>query len=122
MKHHQPTTPLFRFFAIVACFIAASAFAGHPTMGAAQHHLHEAADSLNKAKTSVHPIEDLQSAIHSLDEAIHNKKGHRADAVPIVERAIAEIKAGNRVAADKTINEALAQIEKAVAAGHKNLK
>jgi hypothetical protein len=122
VKLHQPTVPLFRILPIIACFIAASAFAGHPTMGVAQHHLHEAADSLNKAKTSVHPIEDLQSAIHSLEEALHNKKGHRAEAVPIVEKAIAEIKAGNRVAADKTINEALTEIEKAVAAGHKNLK
>ena len=91
-------------------------------MGVAQHHLHEAADSLNKAKASADPTVELQKAIKSLDEALHNKSGHRADAIPIIEKAIAEIKAGNRVAADKSINDALADIEKAVAAGHKNLK
>ena len=79
-------------------------------MGVAQHNLHEAADSLNKAKTSTDPIVELQKAIHSLDEALHNKKGHRAEAVPIIERAIAQIKAGKRLDADKTINEALAEV------------
>jgi Tfp pilus assembly protein PilF len=91
-------------------------------MGVAQHHLHEAADFLNKAKTSIEPIVELQKAINALDQALHNKKGHRESAKPIIERAIAEIKAGRRIAADKTINEALAEIDRAVAAGHKNLK
>jgi Tfp pilus assembly protein PilF len=113
---------LSRVFSIIACFITGSAFAGHPTMGVAQHNLHEAADSLNKAKTSAQPIVELQKAVNSLDEALHNKKGHRAEAVPIIERAIVQIKAGNRIDADKTIDEALAEIDKAVGAGHKNLK
>jgi tetratricopeptide (TPR) repeat protein len=122
MKFTQPITSLLRLFSIIACLIAASAFAGHPTMGVAQQHLHEAADALNKAKTSTQPIVELQKAINSLDEALHNKKGHRAAAVPIIERAIAEFKQGNRNAAYKTVDEALAEIDKAVAAGHKNLK
>lgn len=122
MNHRQPITPLFRILSIIACFLVASAFAGHPTMGVAQHNLHEAADALNKAKTSSHPVVELQKAINSLDKALHNKKGHRSGAVPIIERAIAQIKTGNRIDASKTINEALAEIDKAVAAGHKNLK
>jgi hypothetical protein len=122
MKYSQPATTLFRCAAIVACLIAGSAFGKGPTMGVAQHNLHEAADSLNKAKTSTQPIVELQKAINSLDEALHNKKGHRAEAVPIIERAIAQFKSGNRLDGYKTINEALAEIDKAVAAGHKNLK
>lgn len=121
MKHPHTSALLLRFVAIILGFLAATAI-GAPTMGVAQQNLHDAADALNKARTSANPIVELQKAEHSLDEALHNKKGHRSAAVPIIERAIAEIKAGNRIAADKSINEALGEIDKAVAAGHKSLK
>ncbi len=121
MKTKHTASHLLHFFSIIISFIAVTAF-GAPTMGVAQQHLHDAADALNKAKTSAQPIVELQKAERSLGEALHNKQGHRAVTLPFIEKAIAEIKAGNRIAADKSINEALGEIEKAVAAGHKNLK
>jgi|ERR1043166_2238891 hypothetical protein len=103
----------------VSAFAAASAL-GAPTMGAAQQHIHDAADSLHKAQSSANPVEDLQNARHSLEEARHNKQGNRADAIASIDKAIAELKVGNRIDADKDITAALKEIEDAAAAGHKN--
>jgi hypothetical protein len=40
--------------------------------------------------------------------------------MPIVSKAIGELKAGNRIAADKWINDAISEVDKAVGAGHKH--
>jgi len=120
MKHHRKTTSLFRFSSIILCFIAATAFGGTVHVGGIQPNMHGAADALHKAKTSAHPIEDLQAALKLLREGAHDKDGHREAAMPIVAKAIGELKAGNRIAADKWINEAIGEVDKAVGAGHKH--
>jgi len=107
---------------ITTGLLSTPAFAGHPTMGVAQDHMHLAADSLHKAKGSTNPLADLENALGQLDIALHNKIGHRAEAAKIVELAIAQFKQGDRVAVDKSITEALAEIDKAVEIGHRNLK
>jgi hypothetical protein len=42
----------------------------------------------------VNALEDLRAARHQLEIAEQDKGGHRAAAIPIVDNAIAEVKAG----------------------------
>ncbi len=119
MNRHRLTK---LFLPIAACLLSTSSFAGHPTMGVAQDHMHEASNALNRAKGAANPVTELESALAQLDEALHNKKGHRTGAALIVEKAIEQFKQGDRVAGDKSITEALSEIEKGVEAGHRNLK
>jgi isocitrate/isopropylmalate dehydrogenase len=79
--------------------------------------MHEALDALHRAKTSANPVADLQAASLALRHGAHDKAGYRVEAIPIVERAIAERIAGARIAADKSIDAAISKVEKAIAAG-----
>ena len=90
-----------------------------PAIGEAQPRMHDALDALHRAKTSAKPLDDLQSAADSLRHGAHNKKGYRVDALPVVEQAIGALKAGDRLTADKLIDDAINKVEKAVAAGHR---
>ena len=104
-------TAISRLFPLLLSLAAATA------LGGAQPRMHEALDALHRAKTSANPIADLQAASLALQHGAHNKAGYRIEAIPIVERAIAELNAGERVAADKSIDAAISKVEKAVAAG-----
>jgi len=79
--------------------------------------MHEALDALRRAKTSAQPVEDLRSASQALSHGRRNKAGYRIEAIPIIERAIAELSAGDRIAAGKSIDAAINKIEKGVGAG-----
>jgi isocitrate/isopropylmalate dehydrogenase len=105
------STLVLRLSSLLLSLAAATAFAG------AQPRMHEALDALHRAKTSANPIADLQAAALALRHGAHNKAGYRVEAIPIVERAIAELNAGERVAADKSIDAAINKVEKAVGAG-----
>jgi len=104
-------TYLLRLCSLFLSLVAATAFGG------AQPRMHEALDALHQAKTSANPVADLQAASLALRHGSHNKAGYRAEAIPIVERAIAELNAGERIAADKSIDAAISKVEKAVGAG-----
>jgi hypothetical protein len=80
----------------------------HPAM-------HDASDALHAAQTSASPVEDLQKARRSLEMARPNKQGHRADAIKLVDDAIAALKAGKRAEANKLIQQASSLIEQGVA-------
>ena len=102
---------MFPLCLLLVSMIAVTASAGP------QRRMHEALDALRRAKTSAQPIEDLQAASLALQHGRRNKAGYRAEAIPLVERAIAELANGDRISADKSINAAINKVEKAVGAG-----
>ena len=88
-----------------------------PSASAKEEHaaMHDASEALHAAQGSANPLEDLQKARRALEMAKANKQGHRADAIKLVDGAIAAFKAGKRVEANKLIQEASNLIEKGVA-------
>jgi hypothetical protein len=78
--------------------------------------MHDALDSLRKSKTSAEPLADLNAAYHRLKQGGHNKEGFRVRAMNLIEQATEKRKAKENVAADKLVDEAIAVIERAVAA------
>ena len=77
--------------------------------------MHEGLDALRKAKTSAEPLADLNAAYHRLKQGKHNKEGYRVRAMNLIERAMESVKAKEKIAANKLIDEAITVIEKAVA-------
>jgi len=87
----------------------------HGDGGGAEHpDMHEALDSLRKAKTSAEPVADLNAAYHRLKQGRENKEGYRARAMNLVEKAMDAERAKQKVEADKLIDEAITVVEKAV--------
>jgi hypothetical protein len=86
------------------------------TLSAREEHtqMHEAADALHAAQSSANPIGDLEKARRSLDFAIKNKRGNRIEAIHFIDQAIDAIKAGQRIAANKLIEQALGDIDKGI--------
>ncbi len=101
MKHRRLRSFCLRVCPFVLSIIAVTAFGGP------QLRMHEALDALRRAKTSAQPAEDLRTASRALSHGRRNKAGYRVEAIPIIERAIAELSAGDRIAADKSINAAI---------------
>ena len=87
-----------------------------PLVSAKEEHpaMHDASEALHAALTSADPIEDLQKARRSLETAKANKMGQRADAIKLIDKAIATLKANDRIEADKLIKEASLLIEKGI--------
>src|SRR4051812_4357708 len=87
-----------------------------PSSFAKEEHpaMHEASEALHAAQTSGNPIEDLQKARRSLETARANKMGDRADAIKLIDKAIAALKSNDRIEADKLIKQAILLIEKGV--------
>ena len=80
----------------------------HPNM-------HPASEAIRRAQTSVNPIVDLEKARKSLEIAKANKGGNRGDAIDLVDKAIAALKTGNKIEANKRMTEAITSIEKGIA-------
>src|SRR4051812_13917202 len=74
--------------------------------------MHEALDSLRKAKTSAEPLADLNAAYQRLKQGRQNKEGYRVRAMNLTEQAIEKRKAKENVEADKLIDEAISVVEK----------
>lgn len=62
-------------------------------------------------------MKELQAASEALRHGRHKKTGDLAEAIPIIDKAITELKAGDRPAADKSITAAIDKVEKGLAAG-----
>jgi hypothetical protein len=87
--------------------MAATALAGgHPRMN-------QVLNALRNAKTSASPLIALQAASKALHKGRH-LTGYRAEAITLVDKAIADLNAGDRAAADKSIDAAIVTMEKLV--------
>src|SRR6476646_10178578 len=95
------------------CFLSALLLSSATCFSKEEHPaMHDAADALHAAQTSGKPIEDLQKARRSLETAKANKMGERVDAIKLIDKAIAALKANDRIGADQSIKEAILLIEK----------
>ncbi len=100
-----------RSLLVAATFI----FDGHLSAKEEHPNMHPASEAIRKAQTSVNPIQDLEHARKSLELAKANKGGNRSDAIELVDTAIAALKAGNKIEANRCMTEAISSIEKGVA-------
>ena len=99
---------LFRL-AVACILLAGVAYAGAPRMI-------DAIDALRRAKTSADPWKDLNIAAQNLRFATKKKVGYRAEALHIVESAIAT--RPDKITLDRMIDDAIAKAEKGAAEGH----
>ena len=74
-------------------------------------------DALRRAKTAADPWKELNIAAQNFRFATKNKIGYRAEALHIVESAIATHP--DKITLDRMIDDAIAKAEKGAAAGHR---
>ncbi|MEA3188295.1 MAG: hypothetical protein QOD99_2125 [Chthoniobacter sp.] len=88
--------------------------------GAEQPRMDNAIDLLQSAKTVEKPLPVLKAAKEALQKAARNKKGHRIEAIGLVDEAIAEAVTGNHDKMVQKVNHAISQIHagKDVGGGH----
>lgn len=88
---------------------------GLPLFAEDHQAMHDASDALRAAQVAADPVAKLQEAARHLRQGRPNKQGYRVAAPKHTTDAIAAIKAGKRVDANKAIQQALTEIQKAVA-------
>ena len=91
-------------FLFTASRLSAELEATQPRMETALHFLQE-------ARKSEHPLALLESARNELAKAKHNKAGYRGKAAHEVDRAINEVRSGDK-------NKVVGEIDNAIAAVH----
>lgn len=96
-------TTLLSFVCILTVAIA---YAGAPRM----------IDALRRAKTSADPWKELDVAAQNLRFAAKKKVGYRAEALHIIESAIATHP--DKITLDRMIDDAIAKAEKGAATDH----
>ena len=98
-------------FKIILCVLSVLALAGSPLrLIAAQPEMNSAIEQLEKAKRAEHPIEHLEKAKTHLEEAEHNKKGERVEALHQVHEAIEAARKGEHGRMEEHINRAIAEV------------
>ena len=87
---------------------------GLPLLAEDHQAMHDASDALRAAQVAADPVAKLQEAARHLRQGRPNKQGYRVSALKHTNDAIEAIKAGKRVDANKAIQQALSEIQKAV--------
>ncbi len=93
----------------VSLIVACTLFAGVAYAGA--HRMIDAIDALRRAKTGADPWKELNIAAENLRHATRNKVAYRAEALHIVESAIATHP--DKITLDRMIDDAIAKPKKA---------
>jgi tetratricopeptide (TPR) repeat protein len=103
--------PFFQILRVVIAFtlLTSIAYAGEPRMI-------DAINALRRAKTSADPWKDLSQAAQDLRFAAKNKVGYRAEALSIVDSAIATHP--DKITLDRMIDDAIAKAEAGASVSH----
>ena len=83
---------------------------GTTRLQAAQPEMNDAIEQLEKAKHAEHPMEHLEKAKLHLEEAEHNKRGERVEAIHQVNEAIEAHRKGEHKLMEEHIDFAIKEI------------
>jgi len=104
--------------ALLGMFLTVSEVRAEP-----QPHMRAAQELLNKAlgeKVGEGKIKHLNDAKAQLQQATHDKGGHRLGAIAQIDQALDAIKANKMPKCDKHIQQAINQVQKGIKADNKN--